>query len=80
MYKKRIKARDEFRAEIVKKQESRIHTNGEETLLLISESLDDYLAQKIEADEVLEGILKDIQGNIASMAELNRSVLAEDTN
>ena len=39
--------------------------NVESTLLFISESLDNYIEHRIQTDKVLEGILKDIQGNIA---------------
>lgn len=40
---------------------------NESTLLLTSESIDDYIEHRIDADKVLAGILKDIQGNIAAM-------------
>lgn len=74
--KKRIEERQKIRAEIAGKHV----TNQAEAAFfwLISESLDDYIEQRIEADKTLEGILTDIQNNIASMAELNRSVLAGD--
>jgi len=44
-------------------------TRAESTFLLISESLDDYIAQREKSDKVLEGILKDMQSNMAAMAE-----------
>jgi len=44
-------------------------TRGEDTLLLMSESFDDYIEHQLESDKVLVGILKDIQGNTAIMAE-----------
>ena len=61
----RIKERQKIRAEIAK------HTidGKESTLLLMSEAVDDYIEHRIEADKVLEGILKDIQANTATMAE-----------
>lgn len=62
----RIAEREKIRAEI-----------GESVLLLISESIDDYIESRIKADNVLVGILKDIQNNTASFAETNRAVLAE---
>jgi len=37
--------------------------------IMLCEILDDILQQKLQTDKVLEGILKDIQGNLASMAE-----------
>ena len=37
------------------------------TLLLIGESLDDYIEHRMETDKVLEGILKDIQGSLADI-------------
>lgn len=40
-------------------------------LLMISESIDDYIEHRIETDRVLEGILKDIQGNVASIAAVD---------
>lgn len=65
MFTEKIKDRRIIRAEISK------HTANcaESALLLISESLDDYIDHRIQADKVLEGILKDIQGNTAIMAE-----------
>ena len=38
---------------------------------MISESIDDYIEHRIETDRVLEGILKDIQGNVASIAAVD---------
>lgn len=63
--KNRILERQKIRAEIAR------HTINcqESTFLLISESLDDYLEHRIETDKVIVGILKDIQGIIASVAE-----------
>lgn len=37
--------------------------------IMLCEILDDYLEQKIQSDKVLEGILKDIQGDIAGIRE-----------
>jgi len=47
--------------------------------LLISESIDDYIEHRIETDKVLEGILKDIQGNIANMAEIKVENLIKES-
>jgi hypothetical protein len=60
MFKERIKERQKIRAKIA---DSRFKQS--DFFLLISESLDDYIEHAIETDKVLEGILKDIQGNIA---------------
>ena len=61
----RIEERQKIRLVIAK------HTGNstESILLLISEILDDYLEHRIEADKVLQGILKDIQANTAIIAE-----------
>lgn len=49
--------------------------------MLISESIDDYIEHRIETDKVLEGILKDIQGNIANLSEINiEKLLTGNTN
>ena len=37
--------------------------------ILMTEAIDDYIDHRLGADKTLQGILKDIQGNIASMAE-----------
>ena len=71
---KRIEERKKIRAKIAEADPR------ETNFLLISEILDDYLEHRIEADKVLVEILKDIQGNIASIAEMNRSILTENTN
>ena len=56
-----IRKRQEKRAEIV--------CNENAALLMISESLDDYIYHRIQTDKVLEGILEDIEGNLANIAE-----------
>lgn len=61
--KERIAKRQKIRAAINALQ---THDKDSSYLLLISESLDDYIEHQIETDKVLEGILKDIQGNIAT--------------
>jgi hypothetical protein len=38
-------------------------------LVLISKSIDDYIEHRITADKTIEGILKDIQSNTATIAE-----------
>ncbi|MFZ2146956.1 MAG: hypothetical protein WAV28_07030 [Sedimentisphaerales bacterium] len=38
-------------------------------LICLRESIDAYIKNRIQTDKVLEGILRDIQGNIAEMAE-----------
>lgn len=68
----RIADRQKVRARIAKKR--RRYT----ALLLISNSIDDYIEYRIKADKVFEGILKDIRGDVASMAELNRKILTQD--
>lgn len=72
-YKSRIGARINCRnAFMEKKANSRQDPTEQDfwtAILMISESFDDYIEHRIEADKVLEGILKDIQGNIASIAE-----------
>ena len=40
-----------------------------ESACMFCEILDDLLLQKLQNDKVVEGILKDIQGNTAIMAE-----------
>lgn len=74
---KRIEDRQKIRAKIAQHTENRT----ESTLLLISESLDDYIEHRIQSDKVLEGILKDIQGNLASMTETKiEKLLTENLN
>lgn len=62
-FKERIFRRNTIRAVIADKGKP------SDAFLLISESLDDYLEHQIETDKVIVGILKDIQGSIASVAE-----------
>lgn len=74
--KERIEERQKIRAEIA--QKGRDDCNA---LLLISESLDDYIEHRIKTDKVLEGILKDIQGNISTMSETRiAKILTESMN
>ena len=58
--KERIEARHKVRAKLMKKRRQ------DTALVLISHSIDDYLEHRIETDKVQEGILKDIQGNVAN--------------
>lgn len=66
MYKERITERQKVRAEIAS---NKYGDWSGHVLLLMSESLDDYIEHKIESNEVLVGILRDIQGNTAEIAE-----------
>jgi len=51
----------------IKKNESFTQLpNFETTMLLIFESLDNYLEHRIDSDKVLQGILKDIHNSIES--------------
>lgn len=59
MLGERIKERKEIRAQIAGRD------HNETVLLLISESIDDYLEHRIQSDKVVEGILKDIKGDIS---------------
>ena len=64
--KQRIEERQKIRATIAKK------SYGDQpgpALLLISESLDDYIEHRIETDKVLEGILKDIEGGVKAITD-----------
>lgn len=70
MFKERIEERQKIRAEIA----SRDFGRREDILLLISESLDDYLEHRIETDKVIVGILKDIQGDIALMTDYDEII------
>ena len=68
----RIAERKKIRAEIAldpKRIQKKYREQAGPALLLISESLDDYIEHRIETDKVLVGILKDIQGNTAQLAE-----------
>ena len=42
----------------------------------ISHSIDRYIKHRIQSDKVLEGILKDIQGNIASVDDMIENYIA----
>ena len=68
MSKEKIEERQKIRAEIADPKQN-ITTLSVDTLLLISESIDDYIEHRIQTEKALEGILKDIQGNTAIMAE-----------
>jgi hypothetical protein len=59
LIKEKIEERQKIRDEIASKGRE------PDTFLLISESLDDYLEQKIQNDKVVQGILKDIQGEMS---------------
>ena len=63
----RIAERQKIRAQI----HSQVTGEGhwEDTLLLISESIDDYIDHRIETDKAMVGILKDIQANTATISE-----------
>ena len=65
--KERIEERQKIRAEIANREGFSDFHRGENTLLLISESIDDYIKHRIQTDKVQEGILKDIQGNLAEV-------------
>ena len=56
----RISKRGNIRVEIA----AQTTNPNESILLLISESMDDYIEYRIEADKMLYGILTDIQGSI----------------
>ena len=70
---KRIKDRTIFRQKIaIERDKFRSETystsyDRDDISLLIGESIDDYIEHRIQTDKVLEGILKDIQGNIAGI-------------
>lgn len=61
----RINARHESRE---KSLSNRSKCDEVGLVVMFCEILDDMLIQKIQSDKVLEGILKDIQGNIADHA------------
>lgn len=65
--KTRIEERKKIRAEIA----DHITNCQESTFLLISQAIDDYLEHRVETDKVIVGILKDIQGNLASITEIH---------
>ena len=69
MILERIKERRVIRANLIASLKDRVHTLGEDNWILISESIDDYIEHRIQSDKVLEGILKDIQGNIAESVD-----------
>lgn len=60
--KERIQQKEEVRQAIAGRDQKQT------AFLLISESIDDYIKHRIESDKVLEGIVQDIQGDIASLA------------
>ena len=71
----RIAERKKIRA----KQKGRIWRKN--AFKMLCEIQDDYLEHRIESDKVQEGILKDIQGNTALMADRNiEKILTEDMN
>lgn len=75
-YVKQIKARDGVRAEIIASiQKERTYVNADKfiikALIMLSESVDDYIEHRITADKTIEEILKDIQGSIAEKAQPN---------
>lgn len=77
----RITERKKIRAIIAGAEQNK--NPAESILLLISESLDDYIVHRIETDKTLEGILKDIQGNTSIMAEYHmniKKILTENVN
>ena len=61
----RIEERIAERKKIRAKQRGRIWRKN--ALKMLCEIQDDYLEHRIESDKVQEGILKDIQGDIASI-------------
>ena len=63
MILEKIKERNKIRSEIVEGH------HFSQAFVLISESIDDYIEHRIQADKNLEGILKDIQGNIAESVD-----------
>ena len=83
-YKDRIKARIETRNEIIRLRGRDLdlsETDFRAAILMISESLDDYIEHRIKADKILEEILKDIQGNTANLAETKiENLLTENMN
>ena len=70
----KIKDRQIIRAQIA---EGPNVEKGYNALLLISESIDDYIEHRIETDKVLEGILKDIQGNQVRMERFAHRIIIE---
>jgi len=83
MFKANLITRHNFRAQIIQKiiEGREKQSDPGVALLLISESIDDYIEHRIETDKVLEGILKDIQGNIANLSEINiEKLLTGNTN
>lgn len=67
--KESIKNRSEIRKEIEEKFKAKADFLFIRPLLLIGESLDDFIEHRITADKVQEGILKDIQNSIESIAQ-----------
>ena len=67
----KIKERRKIRSKIMGVRDKfRSETNPDaydryDIFLLNGDSIDDYIEHRIRTDKVLEGILKDIQGNIA---------------
>lgn len=68
--KEKIAERQKIRAEIGISREGKIR--AEDILLLISESIDDYIEHRIRTDKVLQGIFLDIQSNISDIQVLSR--------
>jgi hypothetical protein len=81
-YKSRIKARISARNELLLEKgrlNELTYTDFCAAILMIAESLDDYIEHRIQTDKVLEGILNDIQGGIASIDEsLTIQITTED--
>lgn len=67
--KEALAKHDKFRENVRSMNEG--STISDLALLHISESLDIYIEHRIETDKVLVGILKDIQGDMASRAEMD---------
>ena len=63
MILEKIKERNKIRSEIVEGH------HFSQAFVLISESIDDYLEYRIQADKNLEGILTDINNSINYLAE-----------
>lgn len=75
MILEKIKERQTIRAQIA--YSKKISNNPNYTLLLISESIDDYIEHRIQTDKVLEGILRDIQGNQIRMERFAHRIIEE---
>ena len=72
----RIDARHKFRTKIMDErnkfraeQHCKNRYDRDDISLLNGESIDDYIKHRIETDKVLIGILKDIQAEIAEIAD-----------